>query len=87
MEDSFDKFASIGQLPNAFDNSSGYAHKTNAWLSPPHWLMEPMATRLNVAAALELPLLKGRPSEVKEIESILNKTSKRQKKSTTSSKT
>ena len=79
MEDSFDRFAGVDQLPSAFDNTRSYEHRTDAWLSPPHWMMEPMATRLNVAAALELPVLKGRPSVVKSVESILNKTSKPQK--------
>ena len=38
LEDAFNKFAGVLQLPDAHDSSTGL-HKTDAWLSPPHWCM------------------------------------------------
>ena len=84
LEAAFDRFASIGQLPNSFDTNRSYDHKPDAWLSPPHWKMQPMATRLNIADALEAEVLKGHRLVVKEIQKIVNSSNKSQKKSTMS---
>ena len=78
MQDAFDRFAGVHQLPESFDNTTGL-HRTDAWLSPPHWCMQPMATRLNIAAELDLPVLKGRLSTIRKISSVLDETRKPQK--------
>ena len=79
LEEAFDRLAAIDQLPVTFDTATSYDHKTDAWLSPPHWKMQPMATRLNIAGALEAEVLKGHPLVVKEIQKIVNSSNKPQK--------
>ena len=75
MADAFDRFAGIHHLPESYDPATA-THRTSAWLSPQHWCMQPLAVRLHIAAALEIPVLQGRPATADKIRVLLDQTDK-----------